>query len=86
MNTDINMSPTPYDDMNLFLQILLDNVRAVLGNYFIGMYLYGSLATGEFDANRSDIDFLVVTSEKLPKNMISDLKTMHTRLYESGLE
>ena len=86
MNTDNNMFPTPYDDINLFLQILLDNVRAVLGNYFIGMYLYGSLATGEFDANRSDIDFLVVTSEKLPKNMISDLKTMHTRLYESGLE
>ena len=80
------MFPTPYDDINLFLQILLDNVRAVLGNYFIGMYLYGSLATGEFDANRSDIDFLVGTSEKLPKNMISDLKTMHTRLYESGLE
>ena len=86
MNTDNNMFPTPYDDINLFLQILLDNVRAVLGNYFIGMYLYGSLATGEFDANRSDIDFLVGTSEKLPKNMISDLKTMHTRLYESGLE
>ena len=77
---------TPYDDINLFLKVLLDNVRAVLSNYFIGMYLYGSLAIGGFDANRSDIDFLVVTSEKLPKSLISDLKTMHTRIYESGLE
>jgi predicted nucleotidyltransferase len=81
-----NISLTPYDDVNVFLQILLDNVRATLGNCFIGMYLYGSLALGEFDANRSDIDFLVVTSEKLSLSKISDLKNMHTRIYESGLE
>ena len=86
MNTDDNMFPTPYDDINSFLQILLDNVQAVLGDYFTGMYLYGSLAIGDFDANRSDIDFLVVTREKLTKNLISNLKTMHTRIYESGLE
>jgi len=86
LNTDDNMSPTPYDDINLFLQIFLGDVRSVLNDYFIGMYLYGSLATGDFDANRSDIDFLVVTSEELPESLISDLKTMHTRIYESGLE
>ena len=86
MNAENTISPTPYDDINLFLQILLDNVRAILGDYFIGMYLYGSLATGDFDANRSDIDFLVVTREKLPRSLISDLKIMHTQLYESGLE
>lgn len=86
MSTKNNRFPMPYRDVNLFLQILLDNVRAVLGDYFIGMYLYGSLATGDFDPNRSDIDFLVVTSNKLPNSLISDLKTMHTRIYESGLE
>jgi len=80
------MLPTSYHDVNLVLQTLLDNVRAVLGNYFIGMYLYGSLASGDFDPGRSDIDFLVVTSEELPENLISDLKTMHTRIYESGQE
>jgi len=86
LNADNNLLPTPYPDVNLFLQILLDNVRSVLGDYFIGMYLYGSLAIGDFDASRSDIDFLVVTSEKLPKSLISDLKIMHTLTYESGLE
>ena len=80
------MSLTPYDDINSFLQVFLNNVRAALVEYFIGMYLFGSLATGGFDANRSDIDFLVVTSEKLPKRLISDLKIMHTHMYESGLE
>jgi hypothetical protein len=86
LSKDNNISPTPYDDVNSFLQILLDNVRAVLSDYFTGMYLYGSLATGHFDRGRSDIDFLVVTSEVLPDNLISDLETMHRRIYESGLE
>jgi len=86
LNADNNSIPTPYQDVNLVLQTLLDNVRVVLGDYFIGMYLYGSLASGEFDPSCSDIDFLVVTSGELPNNLISDLETMHARIYESGLE
>lgn len=80
------MFPTPYHDVNLVLQNLLDNVRTVMDDYFIGMYLYGSLASGDFDPGRSDIDFLVVTSEELPDNLVSDLKTTHAHIYESGLE
>jgi hypothetical protein len=86
LNTDQNISPTPYNDINFFLHILLDDVRAILDNRFIGMYLYGSLASGEFDTSRSDVDFLVVTTEVLPQNTISDLKTMHLSLYDSGSE
>ena len=86
MNKNSSVLPTPYSDINQFIQILLGNVRAVLGGYFTGMYLFGSLATGDFDANRSDIDVLVVTNKELPKKLISDLETMHTNLYESGLE
>lgn len=86
MDTDNKMFPTPYHDVNLVLQILLDDVRTVLGDYFIGMYLYGSLVSGDFDPGRSDIDFLVVTSEELPANLISDLKTMHAHIYKSDLE
>ena len=86
MNTENTISPTPYDDINLYLQILLDNVQVVLGDYFIGMYLYGSLASGDFDPGRSDIDPLVVTSEELPQNLISDLEVMHKRIYGSGSE
>lgn len=86
MNTDNSIYPTSHDAVNLVLYTFLDNARAVLGDYFTGMYLFGSLATGGFDANRSDIDFLVVTSEKLPKGIVSDLKGMHNRLYKSGME
>jgi len=84
LNAENTISPTRYDDINLFLQILLDNVQSVLGDYFTGMYLYGSLASGDFDPERSDIDPLVVTSEELPENLISDLEVMHKRIYESG--
>jgi hypothetical protein len=85
MNTD-NTFTTPYPGVNLVLQLLLENVKTVLGDYFVGMYLYGSLAGGEFRPERSDIDFVVVTSEELPDNLILGLKNMHVRIHESGLE
>jgi len=86
LNKSKTISLTPFDDINSFLQVLLDDVRAVLGDFFVGMYLHGSLAIGDFDRNRSDIDFLVITSKGLPESLISDLKSMHTRIYESDLE
>ncbi len=39
-----NMSPTPYLEVNAVLNELLPDVQAILGDRFIGMYLYGSLA------------------------------------------
>ena len=86
MNSNINKFPTPYPDVNEVLLTLLDNVRAILGDYFTGMYLYGSLASGDFDPDRSDIDFLLVTSKELPGDIVAELKSMHTRLYKSGME
>lgn len=86
MNSNNNLSPTPYLDINLVLQTLLDNVRVLLGDYFVGMYLYGSLASGDFEPDRSDIDFLIVTREELPSDIVAGLKSMHTRLYKSGME
>jgi predicted nucleotidyltransferase len=86
LKSDINKFPTIYPDVNQVLKILLKNVRVILGDYFVGMYLYGSLASGDFDPGRSDIDFLVVTSKELPGNIVAELKSMHTRLYKSGME
>lgn len=71
--------------MNAVLHRLLSDVRATLGDHFFGLYLYGSLASGDFDPDRSDIDFLVVTTDDLPDEMILALEAMHTRLMNSGL-
>ena len=52
--------PTPYQDVNVFLNLLLSNIQSILGDHFIGLYLGGSLALGDFNPQRSDIDFVAV--------------------------
>ncbi len=84
MNAVDNPSPTSHEDVNRFLRTLLENVRSVLDDYFVGMYLYGSLALGDFSRDRSDIDFLVATRGELPPATISALRTMHARLFDGG--
>ena len=48
------------------------------------MYLEGSLANGDFDQDRSDIDFVVVTDEDVSEDTYSALQTMHTRINQIG--
>jgi predicted nucleotidyltransferase len=54
------MTITPYADIDQLLVKLLANLQQILDNKLIGLYLYGSLVTGDFDTNRSDIDLLAV--------------------------
>jgi len=77
--------PTPYADVNAILAQLLSGLQSTLGEQFVGLYLYGSLATGDFDPLRSDVDFLVVTRTKLPAEMLLALEDMHARITASGL-
>lgn len=58
----------------------------ILGERFIGLYLCGSLVSGDFNPQTSDIDFVVVTADELPGDVVSALKAMHTRLAASGLK
>jgi hypothetical protein len=41
--------PTPYPDVNSMIQTVLERVQMILSDRFIGMYLDGSLAAGDFD-------------------------------------
>ena len=72
--------PTPYPGINALLDLFLDCVQAILGDRFAGLYLHGSLAAGEFDPARSDIDFLVATAGELPADLIPALAAMHERI------
>jgi hypothetical protein len=78
--------PTPYPDVNVVLHVLLSSMQTVLGNHFIGLYVHGSLASGDFDPQRSDIDFVVVTADELPDEMLPALEAMHARIAASGLK
>lgn len=72
-------SPTPYAEINVLLLTLLTEVRGILGDGFLGMYLSGSLAMGDFD-DSSDVDVLVVTTDTLPQGAFPVLAAMHERL------
>jgi hypothetical protein len=71
---------TTYPDVNAILEQLLVEVQAILGEQFVGMYLHGSLAGGDFDPQKSDIDYVVVTAGELPDEIITALKAMHSGL------
>jgi hypothetical protein len=75
---------TPYPDVNTALTYFLEHTRAILGERFRAMYLDGSLALGDFDPCRSDIDFVMVTDADLPADVISALQAMHARFVASA--
>ena len=60
------------------MQVLLEDAQAVLGSQFVGMYLEGSLASGDFD-HASDIDFVVVTRQEVSPKAFTALHAMHER-------
>jgi predicted nucleotidyltransferase len=71
--------PIPYPEVNAILHELLTIVQSILGNHFIGMYLFGSLATGDFDQD-SDVDYVVVTDDVLSNELVLALQDMHVRI------
>jgi predicted nucleotidyltransferase len=76
---NVEDSFTSHAEVNSLLSILLEEVQVVLGEQFIGMYLDGSLASGDFDAD-SDIDFVVVTREDIAGELFLRLQAMHDRI------
>jgi hypothetical protein len=70
---------TSYPEVNMVLDVLAPAVQSILGNQFIGMYLYGSLAYGGFDRD-SDVDYVVVTHDDLSDANFSALQEMHARI------
>lgn len=53
-----------------------------MNGQFVGMYLFGSLAGGDFDQD-SDIDVVVVTKDEISGDLFSALEAMHARIYDS---
>lgn len=71
--------PTPYPEVNALLEQVLAGARSTLGQRFAGMYVEGSLASGDFDQD-SDIDFVVVASEAVSDDLFLALQALHDRL------
>jgi hypothetical protein len=82
---EIVLSSTGYPEVDTLLAHLLAEMRAVLGDELVGLYLYGSLSLGDFNPGSSDIDFLAATRGVLPDETLTQLAAMHARIAASGL-
>ena len=78
--------PSIFHDVNEVLSLLLSGVKEILGDQFVGMYLYGSLSSGDFNPQTSDIDFLFVTASMLSEGMIAKLEAMHKQTWATSLK
>ena len=80
MESKNRVIPTPYPELNSVLEVLVDSARDILGANFVGAYLQGSFAVGDFDLH-SDVDFIIVIAEELSDNQVDALQVMHERIY-----
>jgi predicted nucleotidyltransferase len=80
----MNTKLTPFSDVNALVDLLLAEIRPVLGPKLVGLYLSGSLATGGFRPEVSDIDLVAATSAELDEREFADLKAMHEQIARSS--
>jgi predicted nucleotidyltransferase len=69
-------------EIEALLGRLTDEIRRCLNGSLVGLYVYGSLVTGDFDKDRSDIDLLAVVETDLDGDTFDRLDRMHTRIAE----
>lgn len=74
------MTPTPYSDINHLLQNLLSYLQSYFYSKLIGVYLYGSLAWGDFNYRTSDLDVFVVLDQDIEENDFKQLNSIHQKL------
>lgn len=68
------------EDITALLNALLAGVRERLGENLVGVYLRGSLASGDFIAETSDVDVLAVTERRVGDMEFAALAALHAEL------
>jgi hypothetical protein len=64
------------------VDLVRDAILETTGRSLVGLYLYGSLATGGFEPHVSDIDLIAVLTDAPDASLVSRLREMHARLAE----
>lgn len=78
---DTNIPEQPYPELRDVLNIFAEAISAELGDNLVGIYLIGSIASGDFDSD-SDIDFLVVTNTELTEVNMKSLQDIQIKIYD----
>jgi len=69
-------------EIEALLDRLAGEIRRNTNGSLIGLYVFGSLVTGDFDRDRSDIDLLTVLDSAIEDDTFRRLERMHTRFVE----
>lgn len=72
---------TPYPELRGVLNIFVDEIAAELNEKLVGVYLVGSIASGDFDLD-SDVDFLVLINNELTETNKNSLQAIHKKIHD----
>ena len=64
------------------MEIMINEILSILGDHNPSIYLYGSVATGDFKLGWSDIDILVLTDREITEQQAEGLVHLRQRLQE----
>jgi hypothetical protein len=78
---DRKIPERPYPELRDVLKIFVKEVSAELGENRLGIYLIGSIASGDFDLD-SDVDFLVVTNTDLTETNMKRLQDIQIKIHD----
>jgi predicted nucleotidyltransferase len=78
---DTRVPNDPYPELREVLYTFVNEITAALAEDLIGVYLVGSIATGDFDLD-SDVDFLVVINTELTETNIKSLQEIQIKVHE----
>jgi predicted nucleotidyltransferase len=70
---------TSHPEVEELLDALTDGLREILGDLLVGAYLFGSATTPDFD-RESDVDVVVVKTDKIADQTFAALQAMHARI------
>jgi predicted nucleotidyltransferase len=77
--------PSPLDpDAAAELDAVREAILTVVGPSLVGLYLFGSLARGEFDTGISDIDLIAVLMDSPNEELAARLGRMHENLIRAN--
>ncbi len=72
--------------VSIILHQLTAGLCSTLRDNLVGVYLYGSLITGDFDASTSDLDLVVVLREPLDEARFEALQRLHANVIKGRPE
>jgi len=77
---DTKIPDHPYPELRDVLNMFVDEISAELRENLVGIYLVGSIASGDFDLD-SDVDFLVVTKTELTEAHMKTLQDIQIKIH-----